>query len=415
MASLRSLLRGNVGVMVLTSSLWNFAGELVWPFWSLYVLHLGGSYFHIGLISALGSLCGVIPFLLGGYLADALGRKRMVYALSFALSSTALINAFARDWRWLILASILSSIASGLRGPAFSAIIADSTRREHRAEAYALLSVIPPLLGVASPYLMGLYIDRVGVLRALRLGYLILFAFSFTASLLRLLLLEETLPMELRREVKVSTLIGDVLRGMRETLGIIPRELWALIAIGASMGFGAAVGSPFWVTYATEDVIGLSKAEWGLVSTLTRLTALALTLPSAMAADRWERSRLVLLSLMLHPWFILAFIHSRGFHMVAAVGIGGAIAIGLSMAASQALFVDYSPKEHRGRINALLGAIGIDPSLTPWASPGSLLGALGSLLGGALYGRCFQLPLYIQASATALAALIALITLRERS
>ncbi|RJS86403.1 hypothetical protein CW701_02430, partial [Candidatus Bathyarchaeota archaeon] len=110
-ANYRELLRGNVGVMAFTSGLWTLMGQLVWPFWPLYVLGLGGGYFDIGLISAVGSLCGVVPFLLGGYMADALGRKRMVYTLSFVLSSSALINAFAPDWRWLIASSILSSIA----------------------------------------------------------------------------------------------------------------------------------------------------------------------------------------------------------------------------------------------------------------------------------------------------------------
>jgi MFS family permease len=401
--------------MMLTSGLWNLAGELVWPFWSLYVLHLGGSYFDVGFISALGSIFGVLPFLLGGYLADALGRKRMVYALSFSLSSTALINAFAPDWRWLIASSVLSSVSSGLRQPAFGALIADSTREEDRAEAYALFSIVPPLFGVASPYVMGLYIDRVGVVRALRLGYLILFTFSFTASLLRLLLLKETLPREMRREVKASTILRDSFRGMGETVGIIPRELWALIAVGFSLSLGAAIGTPFWVTYATEDVIGLSKAEWGLVSTLVRVVALALTFPFALAADRWGRVKLVLSSLLLHPWIVLTFIYSRGFWMVALVSVAGAVASSMSMAASQALFVDYSPREHRGRINALLGVLGITQSFTPWVPPGSILGAVGGLLGGVLYGRCFQLPLYLQASSTALAALTALLSLRGKA
>jgi hypothetical protein len=69
---------------------------------------------------------------------------------------------------------------------------------------------------------------------------------------------------------------------------------------------------------------------------------------------------------------------------------------------------------HRGRINALLGALGVLQSLTLWYPPSSIIGALGSLIGGALYEKSFQLPLYIQASTTTLAAIIALATLRER-
>ncbi|RLI06772.1 hypothetical protein DRO24_04440, partial [Candidatus Bathyarchaeota archaeon] len=234
------------------------------------------------------------------------------------------------------------------------------------------------------------------------------------ASTLRLLLLRETLPAEERRGVKASTILRDTLRGMRETLRVMPRELWVLIAVASSFSFGAAVGGPFWVNYATEDVIGLSKAEWGLISTAIRVVALLLTFPFALAADRWGRVRLVLISLIINPLILLGFINSRNFWQVLLVGILGATASSISTAASQALFVDYSPREHRGRINALLGALGVVQSLTPWAQPGSIIGAVGNLIGGALYGRCFQLPLYIQASATAISALIALAALRER-
>jgi MFS family permease len=100
--------RGNLGVMMVSAGLWTFSGQLVWPFQSIFVLRLGGSYFHIGLIAAIGAIAGILPNLLGGYLADTLGRRKMIISMSFLVSLNTLIFYFAMDWRWLIAGSIIT-------------------------------------------------------------------------------------------------------------------------------------------------------------------------------------------------------------------------------------------------------------------------------------------------------------------
>ena len=144
-------LKGNMGVMILTAGIWTLAGQLVWPFQSIYILQLGGSYFHIGLVTSVGALSGIIPILYGGYLADTVGRRRIVNTMSFILSFNALVFAFARDWRWLVAGSVLNSVAAGLRQPSFNSIIDDSTEEGHRAQSYAMWSIVPPLLGCCPP------------------------------------------------------------------------------------------------------------------------------------------------------------------------------------------------------------------------------------------------------------------------
>jgi MFS family permease len=60
--------------MLLSSGLWNLAAAMTWPFYSLYVLELGGRHADIGFISALGAVTRIVPTLFGGYLADARAR-----------------------------------------------------------------------------------------------------------------------------------------------------------------------------------------------------------------------------------------------------------------------------------------------------------------------------------------------------
>jgi len=67
-------LRGNVLVMTVCECVWRSSIDIIWPFLSLYVLDLGGSYETIGLIMALGNLASLIFYPLGGYIADYQGR-----------------------------------------------------------------------------------------------------------------------------------------------------------------------------------------------------------------------------------------------------------------------------------------------------------------------------------------------------
>lgn len=316
------------------------------------------------MLSAIGSLFGILPALLGGYLADTIGRKRMAYTMSFLLSANALIYFAAPSWHWLLLASALNAIAAGLRGPAFNAIIADSTNAERRAESYALTYIVPPLFGILSPYLIGVYMDRLGVVPAQRGAYLVLFLGSLTASPLRFKFLRETLPSEVRERFRASKVLGGTFSGMRKTVKVMPKQLWVLTVMGTIFGFGAAVGGPFWVTYATEDVIHLSNAQWGLISTSNMLISTFVTLPFAHLADQKGRLKLVLPSMLLTPLVIAAFVYSRSFPQAFAVGVAASILSSMSAAAGQALFTDHSHRNHRGRINALLSVIGTMQTFT---------------------------------------------------
>ena len=406
--------KGNMGVMILTSGIWTLAGQLVWPFQSIYILQLGGTYFHIGLVTSIGALSGLIPILYGGYLADTVGRRKIVNTMSFFLSFNALIYAFAQDWRWLVAGSVLNSIASGLRQPSFSSIIDDSTEEEHRAQSYAIWSTVPPLFGMLSPYLMGVYMEVHGVKEMLRLGYMALFLASFIASTLRHLYLKETLPETRSPRFNLLLISREMVTSIRETVLALSKPLWVLGGMGLFFGLGAAIGGPFWITYATEDVIGLRLSEWGIITTANVVVGTIIGIPLAKIAD--SRSRLLLLfpSIMLTPLAIIAFIHSTGFSQTLLVSMIITVLGSMGMSSGQALFTDQTKPENRGRINSLWSVAGTMQAFRVGVSPGSLLGASGNLIGGYIYQNVSKpLPLYIQSGLVAMTALTAILFLRK--
>ena len=397
----RSLLRGNIGVMILTSGLWNLAGSMTGPFFPLYVLELGGNYVDIGLISALRAIVGILPSFLGGYLADAVGRKKMLYSMSFLLSINQLLYAIAPHYTFLFIVVTLDALWEGIRSPSFGALIADSTKPRSRALAYAIWQITPSLFGLFSPYVIGVLMDSYGILVALRWAYLAVFTTSFIASFLRYKLLEETLPTQDKKKTSPSTAVRETLSDFRATFKSTPRQIWIIFGLGYISSFAGSLCGSYFVTYAKNN-IGLTMAEWGLISTLLTAVNIAVRLPAAWSSDRYGRLRFLLPSLFLVPVTFFLFVRCENFFQVTMVRTAMMILDSVQGPSREALFIDFSPREHRGRINAIAHI-----SMAP-------IGFTASIIGGALYqGVSTETPFHVSSALLLVGAIYAFLTFKE--
>jgi len=397
----RGILRGNIGVMILTSGLWNLAGSMTGPFFPLYVLELGGNYVDIGLISALRAVVVILPSFLGGYLADTVGRKRMLYSMSFLLSLNQLLYALAPHYTFLFVVVTLDALWEGLRGPSFFALIADSTVPRSRALSYGMWQITPSLFGLFSPYIIGILMDSYGIAVALRWAYLAVFTTSFTASFLRYKLLEETLPAEDKRKIDSRTALRETVSDFRETAKVIPRQIWIIFGLNYISNFAGSLCGSYFVTYA-KDKIGVTMAQWGFISTLLTAINISVRLPAAWASDRYGRLKFILPSLFLMPISFFLFVRCENFLQVAMVRTAMMILDSVQGPSREALVVDFSPKEHRGRISAI-GSISMAP-----------IGSSASVIGGALYqGVSMEAPFLASSVLQLGGAVYALLAFKE--
>ena len=397
---IRSAMRGNLGVMIVTTGLWTLAGNLTTPFLALYVLELGGSYVNIGEIFALGAVIKVIPGFLGGYLADKVGRKKIVYTMSYMIASLALVRAFAPDYRWLMLAAVLDAVFMGFREPSISSIIGDSTDPENRAMGYALLMVGPQLVGILSPTVIGVMMDRYGVRTAMMWGYLIVFALATLASLVRQRYLKETL--STREEVALSPgSLSDMVSDFRDTVNSLSKPFKAFLLTDFIFTFALGLGDPYYVTYATEGV-KLSASQWGFIMSLVLLAHCVTLLLVASPSDEHGRVRFVLASMISWPIMYVLYVYTESFLAVLVVRIAITLSAAVGQPSWSALFVDFCPKEHRGRFNAL--------TTVAW----SLLYGGGNYLGGVLFqNHGVGTPFLVAAAFMSVGAIIAVFTLKE--
>lgn len=281
--------------------------------------------------------------------------------------------------------------------------------------SYGLWQAVPPVFGFFSPFIIGIAMDGYGVLRAQRWAYVVLMVTSGTSAFMRFRFLTETLPPESREKASVLSVVRGTLGDFTETARSVSRQVWLLFLMGGLIQFGASAGTIFMVTYATEDFIGLSASEWGLINTASMIVGMAVSVPFAMMADRYGRLRPVLVSLFLTPLAILGFAYSRGFAQTFASYVALTALGSMGGVASQALLIDYSPRAHRGRINALTGVIGAMQSFNLQEGGGSsIVSAAGSLAGGFLYGDIsYASPLLLMAGVTGASAIIGFIFVRE--
>jgi MFS family permease len=155
-------------------------------------------------------------------------------------------------------------------------------------------------------------------------------------------------------------------------------------------------------------------SQWGLIAASNTLISTIIGIPLAKIADKKGRIKLLIPSIVLTPISIIAFINSTAFTQTFVVSIIITILGSMGMSSGQALFTDLSDPTHRGRINALWSIAGTMQSFRIGVSPGSIMGATGSLLGGYLYQNLGKsLPLYVQSGMVFLAALTGLIYLKE--
>jgi MFS family permease len=370
------------------------------PFFSLYILGLGGSYIDIGLISAVGAIIRVFPMLIGGYLADTVGRWKIIYMMSYLLAVITLIKAFAPNYTFLLLASALDAIFSGLREPSFSSIVYDSTTSDSRALGFALWSVGPPLFGIISPYVIGIVMDRFGVVQAMRWAYFGVFILGSIAATLRYKYLKETLPQEKQKQLSRGS-IREILFDFGATLKAIPKQLWIFLIIDLVFTMGWGLCEPYFVTYAKEG-IGVTATQWGLIISLITVLSVFIKITSAQASDKGSRLRFIFVSMFMWPLSFFLYILTGNFLQVLLIRVVISVAGDIGDPAWGALFGDYSPKEYRGRFNAI--------SHIAW----SLVWGLSNLTGGFLYQNISPKSPFLLASLIMIvAAFVALIVLKE--
>jgi len=360
--TLRKILSNkNVGVFIVADVLFLLGGFLWWPFQPLYILELGASKEELGtllMLSSAGMLLFQIP---GGFLADRFGRKKIILCGATLRCIPPAIFALANHWILLVPGVFMNSL-SIIDAPAWNALLVESLPRENRGAGYGVYRTLISMSGIFTTPLGGVLMDSMGVIEGTRLCLAFNEVMLVTHTLILLKFLADT-----KTGGKVEDGVCER-RGGRATvtqsLRVIPRRIWTLILVQGLVSFASGLSMSFTVVYANE-VIGLSKTEWGVASTLLSLFSTTIATPTGFLADRVGRKPCILTSQVLSSISTLFFINSHNFGGVlfsrtlegVASGFGGMVMGFMGGPAWQALIADFVPGRDRGKMMGLIGAM----------------------------------------------------------
>jgi DHA1 family multidrug resistance protein-like MFS transporter len=393
---------------------------MAFPYASLYILVLGGTSAQIGFVNSMRPLAGLIVFPLAGYLADIVGRAKLIALGGYISGTIYLMYVFASNWETIALASLFQGLIV-FQFPATSAIIADSLPPENRGKGIATINTIAGTLAIFSPYVAGLILSIYGVNIGMRYLYGTLAFVYLLSATINLRYIRET---SRRSEEKID--LSNLPRILKNAYGGVPAVLRQLpgslqtLAVVIVLGFTAnAVAGSFWVVYALEN-IGLSPVAWGMILLVETTFRNLIYIPAGIVADRYGRTRAIQAALLLSLGSLPFFIVSTEFMQVLLIRMVLGISTAFFIPASSALMADTVPRDMRGRVTSALGRgtvlIGASSGGTGGPGTGFLTTIpvmIGSLAGGYLYALDPRYPWYFISITTVISVVLSILFIHD--
>ena len=355
-----SFIHGNILVVTITVGFWSFGMRMTQSYSSLYILALGASPFILGVINAVSVFILAFMRIPGGYIADRWGRKKVIYSLTFLAALTYFIYAFAIDWTWILIGSILASL-SFMYQPALQAIVADSLPSEKRGIGYSIVRFLPIIIGIPASVIALLLVKDLGLVSGMRIAYMVAGTMGIMAALFRRFFLKETLTRhEAFKAEDFSAISREIFSKLFEAMRKVRKEFLRLLIVYcmfnfaasfilASRGGGGITGAGLWMVFA-RDVLNVNEVNWGWIVAFARVISAFSIIPLGIIVDKFGRKKSLSLFLLLTFISAILFIYPLNPYMIfIAYAIYVTAQFGF-MNAYQSMRADLVPTEMRGRI-----------------------------------------------------------------
>ncbi|HEY3560782.1 MAG TPA: MFS transporter [Kribbella sp.] len=351
----------------------NRLGSFVQPFLVLYLTH--DRHLSAGTAGAVAAAVGagtVTAQLVGGFLADRIGRRLTMLICFFGTGAALILLGSARDMALIWVCAFLVGLLGDLFRPAVQATVADLLDPTERVRAYGLLFWAINL---------GFSVSTVSAGVLASIGYGLLFWLNAGTSVIAGTVIWAMVP-ESRPVLDDST-------PRRPVLGVALRDTVFLLMILLQVGYATIYMQGYSTLPLAMSDDGLSSRTYGLVIALNGVV-IVLVQPFL---GRWmvklDRPKLLATSMLVVGlgFGVGAVVHSWWGYALSVVvwtlgEIGFAAVIG-------AVFADLAPVDLRGRYMGLSGmAFGVGTVVGPLAGTNALehLGPTVTWLGCAVLG-----------------------------
>ncbi|MGC8568303.1 MAG: MFS transporter [Candidatus Micrarchaeia archaeon] len=347
-------LPGNVWILSITSALWSIGLSLATPFQSVFFEGLGASPFYIGILSAISSAVTLLAYFLGGYFADAYGRKKLIIVFSFISAASAFLYFFINTWTYLLIPIVIGAF-SGIYTPAFNAMLNDSMDPEFRAIGFASYTIITTLPSIFSPYIGGLIIENFGVVPSMKFAFVASGIIGLIAIYWRMLKLKETCYNDASgalSSIKHRNLFKSILRDYLFALRNSTSQAKKLLLYSITSSFASGLSTVFVSVYLINK-LSMKPTQYGFLVGISAVATIVFLIPSIHIIRKYNLKKIAVLSALSAPASMLIFVSANGMNDLMAWSATGGVSGSLLSSVVQGLQGNATTQRIRGRFMAL--------------------------------------------------------------
>lgn len=310
----------------------NKFGAFVIPFLTLYLTGRGYTMADAGMAIGAFGIGNLAASLLGGYLADKIGRRKTIVLSMFSAATAMMLLSTAQTFPAIVLLTALVGLTGELYRPASSALLADLVPPEHRVTAYSGYRMAFNAGWAFGPATAGLLAGH---------GYFCLFAGDAATSALFGMVAFFALPRGLHGGSKDSSW-GEAVRAIADNHKF-HRVLFAAMAI-ALLIFQMFSSFGLLVTH-----MGFSARAYGLILSLNGAMVVCCELPLTTFTRRFPPRTMMAAGHALSGlgFALNAFAHS--IPALAACMVIFTLGEMVAMPVTSAYVADLAPAHMRGR------------------------------------------------------------------
>ncbi|MGB2980441.1 MAG: MFS transporter [Candidatus Zixiibacteriota bacterium] len=344
----------NILVLGLVSFLTDASSEMIYPLLPLFLSDvLGSSMLFIGLIEGVAESTASILKIFSGWLSDRLGKRELLVALGYGISSAGkpILSVVTAGWHVLLL-RFGDRFGKGVRTSPRDALIADSASEERRGLAYGFHRAMDSAGAVVGPLLAFLLLPLVNE------NYRVLFLIASIPAVLAVLILILFVKEGKSFKEKITSLTRPKLSdfGPKFRIFIVGVVLFSLGNSSDAFLFIRAKG------------LNVELVHIPILWLILHLVYTLVSSPAGALSDRIGRKNLIISGLFIYSLAYAGFAFAtRSFHVWSLFGVYG-LYYGLANGTMRALVADLAGEKRRAlAFGVYHGAVGLT------ALPASLL------------------------------------------
>lgn len=315
-------------VNMLRVSVQNFFLTLTQQYQSLYIVALGASPLHLGIVTGIGGIAGATVAAPTGWLADKYGIRKILLFATSLLAIGALIFALAPNWIIIIPAMFIATLAQRMVMTVCPIVCGSCLMDEERATGMQLCDTLSAIPRLVSPLLAAFLIVGFGGMGVQ--GIRPLYYLQSLGLCLVLALILKWFSNPEKRRTKDST--SSFLDGLRQVnAGGWTVRKWIVYLSLSTIPF--SINTVYLPLFAAE-IKHADHFVLGAMGAVSTLVPLLLSIPTGRLADTIGRKKVVYITSPIYWLSILLLVYApnptvlivsgilQGFYLLTAVTQG---------------------------------------------------------------------------------------------